>query len=492
MIVCEDEGGLVFYRPGDIASMVMEMPLRCRIVSRDGNVSFRTDWPEGNWAQLGEARVNPNWLTKLGKNLWSDPAGFVLVGALGEVAPMTVSGSTSVVLGIPMDEVVGVWSDDGLRSIWVTDRGEIAQEGSAKSLAEAYPELVQLQRGVYLNLQRLRRLQARPNCMTLDVVLTDGQVFRSIERGTASKFAARLGLPSAFRVEPPVPGLDGDFLRDWPFEIATASAEVLKRHFPSARRLIAHILYQTFRHHHLGIKHRYGKTHRGFWYRPLHSALYRAGFLSNRRARWVEPGAEARSTDEELCLRYYRILETMVGEQRLIHFMGLGFKEVRMGARRMGRKRPEVLLVAEKESISDYGLAVHRKLGISYVETGGYPKLIASEFLAKRWLEAGIAEVEVVAFVDLDPDGWGLVDTLEAQLLRYGMRLRRPPCFVITGDQLSPDEVENLTLPCEHPEGEKVQKWLARGGGIGGRPLHFYANHFEPLERVLARVEILL
>ena len=481
-IVCEDDGGLVFYRPDEVASLVMEMPQRCRVVSRDGNVSYRTDWPEGNWAQLGEARVNPDCLVPLGKNMWSDPAAFVFVGTLGNHSPRPQAVSA----------LLAIRSSGSHSCIYLTDEGETPQAVSAETLARAHPELVPVQRGLYLNPMRLRRLQAIENTDSVDVVMDNGHLLQSIARSTAQKLAGRLGLTSAVRLEPPVPGLDGDFLRDWPFELATASAELLKRHFESARKLIAHLIYQAFRYHQLGIKRRYGRTHRGFWYRPVHSALFRAGFLRNRRARWVEPHELARSTDEQLCQRYYQILETMVGEQKLITFQGLGFKEVKAGTRRLGKKRPDILLVAEKESISDYGLAVHRKLGISYLETGGYPKLIASEFLAKRWLEAGLAEVEVVAFVDLDPDGWALIDALINQLLRYGLRLRKPPRFVITGDQLSAEEIDQLTLPCDHSERDKVQNWLARGGGIGGHPRRFYANHFEPLERVLARVQELL
>ena len=491
-IVCEDEGGLVFYRPHEVASLVMEMPRRCRVVSIDGNVSFRCDWPAGDWSRLGEARVNPQALVGLGKSMWSDPAGFVLVGTPEgqgpQVKPLLALTST----GIPLAKVLAIRSSGSRNCEWVTDEGEFTQEVGAEAAARAHPELVLVQEGLYVNRVRLRRLRAQPKSDEVDVILDDGQVLHTIVRSTAQKLAERLGLSKAIRLEPPVPGLGGDFLRDWPFELATASGELLRRHFDSARKLIAHQIYQAFRYHMLGIKRRYGRTHRGFWYRPMHATLLRAGFLNGRRVRWVEPNELARSTDDQLCQRYYSILEGLVGTRELITFQGLGFKELKSGTRRRGKKRPDILLVAEKESISDYGLAVHRKLGISYVETGGYPKLIASEFLAKRWLEAGLAEVEVVAFVDLDPDGWALIEALTHQLARFGLRLRKPPVFVIVGDCLSAEEIETLTLPCDHPESDKVQGWMARGGGIHGRPRRFYANHFEPLARVLARVEELL
>lgn len=492
MIVCEDEGGLVFYRASDIASMVMEMPLRCRIVTRDGNVSYRTDWPEGNWAQLGEARVNPDLLVKLGKNMWSDPAGFVLVGVLAEFSPPVEAPSPMTSVGVPLGRVWGLRANGSKGCVWLTDEGEMVQAVEAGEAARAHEELVLVLTGLYVNRLRLRRLFSYPNSNQLDVVLDNGQVLQKIAKATAHKMAERLNLASSFRLEPPVPGLEEDFLRDWPFELATAPAELLRQHFSSPRRLIVHQLYQAYRYRKLGLVRRYGKTHRGFWYRPIHSSLLRAGFLQNRKVRWVEIDEPTRSKDDELCQLYYRLVETMVGVQQLCTYEELGFKEVKSGSRRMGKRRPEVLLVAEKESISDFGLAIHRKLGVSYVETGGYPKLIASEFLAKRWLEAGIGEVEVVAFVDLDPDGWALIAALVQQLHRYGLRVRKAPSFVITGEQLSSEEIENLTLPCEHPESVKVQKWLAGGGGVKGLARCFYANHYEPLERVLARVGELL
>jgi hypothetical protein len=489
-IVCEDEQGLVFYRAGEIASMVLEMPGRCRVVSRDGHVSFRSDWPEGNWPRLGSARVNPDALVQLKPGWWSDPSGFVLVGTLEEVVSEPPPEPVWTSMGLPLHKVFGVRANGPDGCLWVTEEGEVAQAVAVEEAAAPFADLVKLKRGVFFHRQRLRRLLVDEKSVQL--VMDDGQVLAALPRSKSAQLAQRLGLASLVRLEPAVPGLAGSFLRDWPFELATASAELLRKHFSSARKLIAHLIYQAFRYREQGIQRRYGRTHRGFWYRPVHGALYRAGFLSNRRARWTEVDQVARSSDEAMCHLYYRILEEMVGDQRLFGFADLGFKEVKPGERRLGKKRPEVLLVTEKESISDFGLAIHRRLGISYVETGGSPKLIASEFLARRWRAAGISEVRIVAFVDLDPDGWMLIDSLIQQLGRFGLKVLGAPLFVITGEQLTAEEIEMLTRPCENPESSKVQRWLSRGGGIGGRPWRYYANHFEPLERVLARVQELL
>ena len=487
VVVCEDEQGLVFYRPHEIASMVMETPGRCRVVTRDANVSFRRDWPRGKWAGLGVARVNPGALIQLEKRLWSDPAGFVYSGTPDSVVPQPAGEPVMTSIGVLLSQVLGIRATGERECVWVTDQGEILQAVAAEVAAAMHPELVLVKRGVYFNMRRLRRLLADES--KVDVVMDNGVTFDWLARSKAARLAERLGLTSVARLEPPVPGLDGSFLRDWPFELATAPAELLQSHFSSARKLIVHLIYQAFRYRSLGIKRRNGRTHRGFWYRPVHSTLYRAGFLSNRRARWVDFHEPARSSDDAMCHLYYRILEEMVGDLRLLTFAQLGFKDVKAGERRLGKTRPEVLLVTEKEGISDFGLAIHRRLGISYVETGGNPKLIASEFLAARWLEAGITEVEIIAFVDLDPDGWMIIDALVDQLARFGLTVSKPAAFVITGDTLSTEEIEMLTRPCEQPESAKVQKWLARGGGIGGRPWRFYSNHFEPLERLLDRVQ---
>lgn len=481
VIVCQDEEGLVFLAPAAIASLVMEGPLRCRVVSRDGLVAFRRDMPEGNWARVGEALVNPEGLVALGKRMWSDPAGFVYLGEL--------EGTFEAESGL---RALGVRSTSSGRCVWLTDEGEIEEDQSIEAAAEAHPELVLVRQGLYVNLLRLRRWDSPKDAM-YDLIMDDGRVLETVSWATFQKLAERLGLASPYALEPGVPGLASYFVRDWPFELATAPGEVLRRHFASARKLIANLIYQAFRYRQLGIKRRYGRTHRGFWYRPLHSALFRAGFLNDRRYRWLEPDEVARSSDEQMCQNFGRILEAMISEERLLTFEQLGFKEVKPGNRRMGKLHPEILLLAEKESISDFGLAVHRKLGISYVETGGYPRLIAAEFLKKRLAEAGVGEeYQIVAFVDLDPDGWALVEALVAQLACYGLRLRRPPVFVITGEVLTEEEKELLTRPCPHSDSSKVKNWLEHGGGIDGRARCFYANHFEPLERVLARVKELL
>lgn len=491
-IVCEDEQGLVFYRARELASLVMESAHRCRVVDKHGQVSFRRELPVGPWVRLAGAMVLPVHLTNLEKSLWSDPAGFVYVGKPEAEGSLDAEEEVITAVGIPLAQVLAIRSSE-LRKhcVWVTESGEIQHDSGSGEAAAAHPELVLVRHGLYLNRKRLRRIMARDELM--DLVMDNGVTIASVTRGTAQNLAERLGLAGADHLEPPVPGLQSYFLRDWPFELASAPADLLRRHFDSPRKLIAHMLYQAVRYRMLGIKRRYGKTHRGFWYRPLHSALYRAGFLRNRRVRWVEPGEQARSSDEEMCLYYYRILEEMTGVHQLFTFQELGFKDQKVGARRLGKKRPAVLLLAEKESIADYGLAIHHRFGISYVETGGFPKLIASEFLARRLLEAGITEVELmVGFVDFDPDGWAIVDAQVKQLARYGIQTARPPVFVVTGELFSPEEIELLARPCAEPGSVKVQNWLIRSGGIDGKPWRIHANHFEPLERVLARVRELL
>ena len=120
-----------------------------------------------------------------------------------------------------------------------------------------------------------------------------------------------------------------------PFEIARAPAEVLRRHFSSAAELIVNLIWQALLYHQSGLEKEYGKTHRGFWYKPLDGTVERAGFV------------EYRLSKEAVERRYHRLLAQMVDRDRLFTYQELGFDDVYGTEREIGQ-RPEVLLMIEK------------------------------------------------------------------------------------------------------------------------------------------------
>ena len=101
-------------------------------------------------------------------------------------------------------------------------------------------------------------------------------------------------------MEPLTLALTRHRLRDYPLELAVAESAQLKAWFDSPRQLIANLLYQAVRYRQLGIAREYGDTTHGFWYVPVSATLYRAGFSSTPHTRWLEPGDEVRSLEDEL------------------------------------------------------------------------------------------------------------------------------------------------------------------------------------------------
>lgn len=71
----------------------------------------------------------------------------------------------------------------------------------------------------------------------------------------------------------------------------------------------------------------------------------------------------------------------------------LGFSDPRPDLRRIGSRRPELLLVAEKASLKGYVNKAQAEFGCSTLILGGLPSLLSSEYCARALQEAGVQEV---------------------------------------------------------------------------------------------------
>jgi len=96
-----------------------------------------------------------------------------------------------------------------------------------------------------------------------------------------------------------------------------SEAEQLRQWFDESSVLIANLILQTMRYLAAGVGIHYGTEHRGFWYRPIKTMLYRAGFITARQLRWREDKDEASE-------RYHRLLVRLVGDPPG-HFSRTGF-----------------------------------------------------------------------------------------------------------------------------------------------------------------------
>ncbi len=478
-LVVEDEQGLRFWPPQQVASLAPSF-LRWRVVHADGQVAHCTQPPPpGPWAPLGPAWVQPSLLRPAPGGGWLDPAQFCHHGELPQLPPYQPPDDPWVEgPNLPASHILGLSTAGKGRCLWHTDHNEVASDEPVARAAARLPQLVPVSSRRWLNPARLGRIVRLGGYR---IEMDNGLLMATLKPQACLQLVRQLGLDNPDHLLPHTPALWRDGLRDYPAEIAEASAEQLKAWFPTARRLIANLIFQVLRYRQLGIQREYEDTHRGFWYEPVASTLYRAGFV-----------VDIRDPSDPLRQLYERILEQLVGDDRLFTYRQFGFRD--LGQRHIGDRRPEVLLMVEKESLSHFLPEIHQRFGISTIITGGAPRLIYTEYLADELRALG-KPILLLAFVDYDPAGWANADGLERQLRQAGVPLVGPVQFVLRAQDFTPRELEMKARPCptQTPHLKTLtRKWVERTGGIGGKALAMYCNVFKPVQRVLDRLEEML
>lgn len=466
MLVFEDDEGLVFWPEHEVAAVTPEGS-RWRVVTRTGSVGYRTEGPtSGQWRALGNSWVRPEWLNEEAAG-WRDPAGFLHPREVLQELPIP-----------PHDSLLGLEGREGGGCRWLYDDHCQDSPLSVEQAAGERPELVRIRSGLYLNRCRLRRWSGD------GLWLDNGREFCALSKTGWRNLARRLQLPDPYHLPFGEPLLRKWRLRAYPVELATAAAVQLRDWFDQPRQLIANLVWQTLQYSREGKRPEYGSTHRGYWYEPVFPTLFRAGFSQSKRDR---------SPDSDLCVLYRRVLEEMVGDDRLLTYRELGF--VDPGGRQLGNRRPEVVILCEKESLSAYLELVYGEFGVTVLVSGGMTKLLDSEYLVEDLRKAGVARVVVLAYVDFDPEGWTMPEVLLNHVMRYGLQadlqiryLVRPECF-------TEEELELYSMPCPAPNAAartRLRHWVERSGGIAGKGWGIHANHLKPVERVMARVRELL
>jgi len=468
------EGGLLFIPFAQVASLTPVAVGRIRVVRNDGSQFYRPGpMPDGPWVALGESRVRPEHLRRVGEQ-WEDPGGLRY--------PLAALANAPAVETAPEDQVLRLQNTDaGCR--WVTDAGQQDEAGPAELAAAKHSGLVRVGRGLWVNRHRLEC--TRMAHLYVLARLDDGFEFRLHRNGYARHLAQALGLADPARLPPYNSGYFNLQIRDYPYEIATAPAAVLRRDFTHPRQLMANVAWQSFTIPGLG----YGTSFSDFFYMPLQIVLHRAGFLPRA-------ALTGRSLlKDRLKLLFQLTMLDMAWKYRFFTYREFGFEDENPQNRVIGQRRPDVLLVVEKgDLLTRYGHQLQKQYGVSLHITDGNPKMLDTEYLAEDLLRAGISEIEGLFYGDYDVGAWGGARGLVKQLLMLGIRCRRrrhlvwPHCF----------RVEELVLhsqPIEAPHpsfAAKLARWMQETGGIAGQPRAIHANWLQPYERVLERFGAML
>ena len=335
------------------------------------------------------------------------------------------------------------------------------------------PGLCQYSQRGWLDPRRLRRIQAKDAGLIL--TLDSGKKVRVTTKWVPS-VRSFLGLDD---YTPQPEALTRWFLREYPFEIARASAELLKTHFSSARRLIANILWQALEFNRQGIDKGYGYTHHGFFYKPLHATLERAGLINERFTKQAA---------EEL---FQRILARMIEDDRLFDYRAFGFHDEHAHHREIGSLRPHIVLIIEKDCLTDAGIAAARHSGISWIVTGGVARLIGVEFFCAALHPVYQGPLTVINYGDFDPGGWLNGRVFVKHLQRYDTPCPEGPQYLVRPELFTQEEIDLFSRPLSHKDG-RVDDWVAESGGINGQPRGIHADWLHPPERVQQALQSLI
>lgn len=465
--------------PADAVALVREEHEgRWELTSAWGEVAHRPSLPEG-FPSPGWRAVEGGWASPAHVELRDGelhaPGGWTLAAPADWTATAREAAEDLLPGGVPRAEVLALEPGPGGWA-WRMESGLVTLPTGWTGVraAELHGEMLPVGR-LYVNLRRMRGLRWTAGQIRLD----DGSVLQ-VTTGALRTLARRLGLPHLRHLEPDRHrALYDRGLRDWPVELLHMPAEDLERHFGGdRRRLISNAIWQTWRLRRVGRAENYGRDHRGLFYHPLLPVLARAGHLG------LEAVEEWTATKDRLFRHYEEILAEMVDRHRLLTFRQLQFEDCRPDLRHVGGQRPLVLVVAEKTSLRREVDALARGFGVSFLQVGGHPSLLAVEYLVEQ-LPPG--PVEVVGFVDWDAQGHEIVESVATHLHRYG-RETRPVRLLVRPERFSAREIEELAIPLTADSPgvrERIREWVAWTGGIGGRALGIHADHLRPVDRVL-------
>jgi hypothetical protein len=436
MIFFQDEQGLVCLPIELIASVVPAFPDRRRVVTGDGTVGYLPD--------SGECRLNGRFLAQ-----GQDPAGFAQ----------------------PAAEPLQAYQPEPYWGLQTTPAGRLLHGDGAPvpHAHENLQEFLPYSPDWSFHPRCLRRLERDDRALIL--LLENGRRLR-VTPAWISPLLDALGLPS-LQLLPE--SLTRVFLREFPFEIATAPEEVLRRHFPTAASLIANVLWQTLEYRRLGTGGKYGETHRGFWYRPLVATLERAGLVEHRSKKGVER-------------LYNDLLTRMVDDDRLFCYRDLGFIDDFERDREIGARHPNVILLIEKSDLAETGKAAARHSGITWIITGGISRLVSTEFFVYALQAQYRGEVRVLVFGDFDPGGRLAGFSHVEHLARFGIPCPAGPEFLITPAVFTSEELRLFSRPLSASDG-RVDDFVAATGGIGGEARGIHADWLQPPQRLLQVVE---
>jgi len=472
-LIVEGHEHLLFWPVDEVAMLLTEHQGRLTCVAASGEVAHRPGPlpDEPPWIRVSEtSAVHPGHV-KSSRGFVTGPGGWRVPGRLpARRAPQAPASDAS--------DVVYARRVDG-RVVRFTLRGEERGAATLRAEAAAHPALVPAGTSL-VNPGRIRSIASDGRAYAIAL---DGGHELTITRPAGPRLATFLGLASLDRIAEGNPVHDAMRalgLRDWPAPLMDLSRDQIRSWVADDEKtLTANVVWETYRLRLRGQNPDYGRDQRGFYYLPVIPILNHAGFLSASPA-WL-------GYDDPHFKLLERVLAELVGERALLEYRDLGFDEPTLETRRLGSHHPEVLLVLEKHSVEREAMEVARRFGVSVVVLGGQPTWILTEALARMLRPAVPGCVRIIAYVDFDPWGWVIIDSIVRQLARYDVTAEVAG-YLVRPSRFTRREIASLAQAIPAPDAAtrtKIRDWLRRSGGVHGKGMRLYADFLRDVPRLV-------
>lgn len=160
-----------------------------------------------------------------------------------------------------------------------------------------------------------------------------------------------------------------------------------------------------------------------------------------------------------------------------------------------GKDQPRILLFFEKRGMYKWAEWAYKNIArISYMASRGQPSFLELEKFSKDFADGKVGTFVIGGFPDWDPYGWKIMEELDAKLRFLGQRVARDKktgewiefkvkTYMLTAAKLFTEEDiasgDDLSLwPAKYQT--MVQDWLAKGGGVHGKPIALSMDSIPP------------
>lgn len=228
------------------------------------------------------------------------------------------------------------------------------------------------------------------------------------------------------------------------------------------KRLMRNIIYEV----HTGI--RLGEVE------PIRSNMRRFWYLHVKPVLGRIPDDDNQVTEAYVTMN--NAFSDLVIRERVFDYTDFDFTDPRWENRRIGVRRPEVILFAEKVGWVRFVRRMHVALDITVLANRGQAQGVTSAFTAAHVKEAlrtqnRHAEAHIIALVDYDPSGYIAAEAFARHLRSFELPVRRID-FAITPDLVDEPTRARFayTIPSGTAQKTRLVKWMQRTGGIDGQP----------------------